>query len=328
MVAKGQRNNASQPLLDWYDDAEELPNPAMPDGKRLAKRQAWTRRYVKLSVILCPVVTLAAVAAITRSKPSGASQSPSSPGRVAATIAVDQWLSEHPSPLPGASILSYDGAEAVQAPKRPKGSQPTFRAEVETFTLVSHETSPNPTTWNVGVEVALDPGGGAAALSGPSFLAAGQAQSGTWDQGGPWPGLTSTSSVSGAIQSVVNNWLSAYTSGSNSTLHLAVGDPDARHTYVALSGVHAASDTVTAAAPIGKASQDEMVVEVELNLLWNGESEPVQNAYGQGASGPTGPQTTMDLLVAHASSAAPVVVAWGPPGSGPTLRPYQNAIGG
>jgi hypothetical protein len=34
----------------------------------------------------------------------------------------------------------------------------------------------------------------------------------------------------------------------------------------------------------------------------------------------------MDVLVERASTAAPVVVAWGPSGSGPMLRPYQNAV--
>ena len=343
MVAqKAQRRQSPPPttLLDWYEDeAEEVPNPQLPDARRLARRQVWTRRYVKASVILCPVLLLAALAAVTKARHGTPQAAPGSPGQVAATLALDQWLAEQPSPLPGASILSYDGAEAVPPPKGYKGAPLTWRGAIETFTLVTQPTSTSPATWHVGVEVAIDRSGGAVALSGPSFLPATQAQSGSWDQGGPWPGLAATSSVSGAVQTVINNWLAAYTSGNDASLHLAVGDPNSSHTYVALSGVRQASDTVLAAAAIGKVSQDELVVEVALNLVFDHEPAPPSSLAGAGlsgaglsgaggTSGSAGPQTTMDLLVAHASSAAPVVVAWGPPGSGPSLRPYENALGG
>ncbi len=324
-MTQRRRPTPAEPFLDWYEEAEEVPNPALPDGRRLARRQAWTRRCVKASVLLCPVLLIAALAAITHTQRHTPQAVLSSPQRAAATIAVDQWLAERPSPLPGASLLSYDGTTEVAPPKGYKGAPLTFRAAIETFTLVTHPQSTSPAIWYVGVEVAIGRHGGAVALSGPSFLPASQATSGSWDQGGPWPGLASTSSVSGAVQTVVNNWLSAYTSGNDAELHLAVGDPSPTHTYVALSGVAAASDVVVAAAPVGKATQDELIVEVELDLLWDHEREPPPS---QTTSGPPGPQTTMDLLVAHASSAAPVVVAWGPPGSGPTLRPYENALGG
>jgi hypothetical protein len=59
---------------------------------------------------------------------------------------------------------------------------------------------------------------------------------------------------------------------------------------------------------------------VTVSLLWKGEKAP---AFGSSTSGP---QTTMDLLLERADTAAPVVVAWGPPGSGPGLVPYQNAV--
>ena len=323
-----QRRRASppaEPYLDWYEnEAEEVPNPALPDGRRLARRQAWTRRYVKASVICCPVLLIAALAAVTRTQHRTPQAVLSSPQRTAATIAVDQWLAERPSPLPGASLLSYDGTTEVAPPKGYKGAPLTFRAAIETFTLVTHPQSTSPAVWYVGVEVAIGRHGGAVALSGPSFLPAARTQSGSWDQAGPWPGLASTSSVSGAVQTVVDNWLAAYTSGNDAELHLAVGDPSPKHTYVALSGVASASDIVLAAAPVGKAGQDELIVDVELDLLWDHERSVTP---GPTTSGPSGPQTTMDLLVAHASSAAPVVVAWGPPGSGPTLRPYENAEG-
>lgn len=328
-----QRQASTAPLFDWYDDeADEVPNLALPDGQRLARRQAWTRRYVKASVILCPVLLLVALAAVTKTQPQPSSEPAGSPGQVAATVELDQWLAEHPSPLPGASILSYDGATPVAPPKGYKGAPLTWKGAIEEFTLVSHPTSQSPSTWRVGIEVALDRSGGAVAISGPSFLPSVSAEPGAWSQGGPWPGLTATSSVSGGVQTVINNWLSAYTSGSDAALHLAVGDPDPAHTYVALSGVRQASDTVLAAAPVGKPADGDLAVEISVSLLWDHEHLPPPGVLGTSGSSGTSvspaPQTTMDLLVAHASSAAPVVVAWGPPGSGPSLRPYENAIGG
>ena len=128
---------------------------------------------------------------------------------------------------------------------------------------------------------------------------------------------------------MLNNWLAAYTSGSDAALHLAVGDPNPAHTYVALSGVRQASYTVLAAAPVGKPADGDLAVEISLSLVWDHEHVASPELAGMnGTSGSPARQTTMDLLVAHASSAAPVVVAWGPPGSGPSLRPYENAIGG
>lgn len=311
--------------LDWYDTSEEAPNPTAPDGYRLARRQRWTRRYVKLSVILCPVITLVAIASVARTSSTSTGPSISSPGRTAATIAIEQWLAERPSPLPGAAIVSYDGASPVKSPKTAQGTPITWRGEIENFTLATNETGTNPVIWSVGVEVAIDHSGGATAVSGPSFLPGGQTSSGSWDSGAPWPGLVSTTSVSGAVQTVINNWLAAYTSGNNAALHLAVGDTNANHVYTALSGVRSASDTILAAAQIGSASQDEMIVEVSLNLVWNGEASSSSISGSSGSAEQLGPSTTMDLLVARASSAAPVVVAWGPPGSGPALYPYENA---
>lgn len=323
---RGAQPPGPPPLFDWYDDeADEVPNVALPDGRRLARRQAWTRRYVKASVILCPLLLLVALAAVTKSQHQPVTPTSGSPGQIAATVELDKWLAEHPSPLPGASILSYDGATSVTPPKGYKGAPLSWKGAIEEFTLVSHPRS-NPETWHVGIEVALDRSGGAVAISGPSFLPSVAAQPGAWSQGGPWPGLTVSSSVSGAVQTVINNWLSAYTSGSDAALHLAVGDPNPAHTYLALSGVRQASDTVIAAAPVGKPADGDLAVEVSISLLWDHEHLPPPSI--SGTSGSPGPQTTMDLLVAHASSAAPVVVAWGPPGSGPSLRPYENAIGG
>ncbi|MHB8319949.1 MAG: hypothetical protein ACYDEP_12100 [Acidimicrobiales bacterium] len=100
---------------------------------------------------------------------------------------------------------------------------------------------------------------------------------------------------------------------------MSVGDPNTTHAYIPLSGVTSATDTVVAAANRPGGAQ---IVQIALTIVWNGESTTTTTS----PSGTTPPQTTMDLLIERANTAAPVVVAWGPPGSGPTLKPYQNAV--
>ena len=79
------------------------------------------------------------------------------------------------------------------------------------------------------------------------------------------------------------------------------------------------------AAAVGAATADGMAVEVNLDITWADQPANRQTGNDQSVSAnPQGPQTTLDLLVERAHTAAPVVIAWGPPGSGPTLTAHQN----
>ena len=144
-------------------------------------------------------------------------------------------------------------------------------------------------------------------------------------QSGPWPGLVATTSVPPAVSQTVQSWADAYSSGNPATLALAVGDPDTADHYTPLSGVAAVSATVVEAAQVKGTTGDDMAVEVALDITWADQPANRQTGNEQSVSvNPQGPQTTLDLLVERAHTAAPVVVAWGPPGSGPTLTAYQN----
>jgi hypothetical protein len=125
----------------------------------------------------------------------------------------------------------------------------------------------------------------------------------------------------------MSGWLDAYVSGSSSQLAVAVGDPDTSHHYRALQGVASANFSVLYAAPReapnvapapNNSSPDALLVEVSLNIQWNGEKALAPN------TSVDGPPTTTDLLIERANTAAPVVVAWGQPGTGPSLKPYGN----
>lgn len=330
--------------LDWTSLDEDVPNPQLPDGIRLAKRQRRYRWMVWSTVVLAPIALFSVVlvagakSATTRPAAAIAGSQVSSPGRTAATLELDAWLHQVPSPLPGATVLSWDGATPVAAVPAPQGNNqsatagtaPLWSAEIDSFTLVapppsqsSSNSSSNTNTstvYDAGVEVALNPaGGGAIALGGPSLTVAPPAAGNNWQAGGPWPGLTTTATVSQPVQSAIDGWLSAYTSGSSSQLGLAVGDPNLNHGYLPLSGVSSATSSVVAAA---QRPNDAELVNLAITIVWSGES--TSTTVPNGAN--TSPQTTMDVLVERASTAAPVVVAWGPSGSGPMLTPYQNAV--
>jgi hypothetical protein len=120
-----------------------------------------------------------------------------------------------------------------------------------------------------------------------------------------------------------------YTSGDPNALRLAVQDDDGQHTYVPLSNVTNQTVVITRSAYLPTTGQTsgaapaknaQMVVQVTLAIQWSGVAEP--------QSGAKIPTITLDLLVSNAGGAAPIVVAWGGPGSGPTLTAYINALTG
>jgi len=235
-------------------------------------------------------------------------------GEVVAWQAVQRWLSQSPSPLPHTHVLSWLGSSPVPYSRPPHGQPSALvgRDLIERFLAIS------PSTWyKVYVEVVIGQGGSAAALSGPFFTSLSPASQSLAQNASPWPGLQVSASVPGPVQAAVQSWLAAWASGNPQTLLQATGDPSVEHSYVPLYGVAGASLAgITAAADYGPAGQ--MLVEAQVYIAWRGQSM----AAVQGQSN----LTTLDLLVERATTATPVVVAWGPPGSGPTLHPYQNAI--
>ena len=64
---------------------------------------------------------------------------------------------------------------------------------------------------------------------------------------------------------------------------------------------------------------------VDLNLDWATAAPPTQEPVADSPD-TLRPPVTFDVLVTGADTAAPRVVAWGGPGTGPTLVPYGNAV--
>lgn len=318
---KRKDRKAPRPVWDQVVD-EAVPDS--PAEKSIAKRTKRWRYFVWASVILLPIALLGDLALLgshtaTKTSMSGAV---SSPGEAVAWQTVRSWLAETPSPLPDGKIVAWQGATPVPTYHAAKHSSAAggavYTAEIDRFVLTGREKR----IYEVSVEVATSPDGSAVAVSGPS-LTPGPSNLKSPSVDGPWPGLTATANVPSAVTQAIDGWAQAYTSGSPSKLHLAVGDPNQGAYFAPLYGVSSVTATPTWAAPVGAPSAGAMTVEVTLNITWKGQSSGTTGNSGVSGSTASPPQTTLDLLVERANSAAPVVVSWGPPGTGPTLTPYH-----
>ncbi len=318
----GSARKAKSLDIAWFPEAVEAPRRGAPDTNALFRRQRRYRFVVWMCVILTPVAMIALLASTThhtsRAPVATSSGAASSAGKVAATIQVEKWLKSTPNPLLNGRIVSWDGAYDIpRSPVKAGPSMPAiaFKVEVDRFTVQG-----DPGVFEADVEVALTLPA-PVALGGPSLIPYQLGSPGSpATQNGPWPGLAATSSVPPAVSEAVQSWADAYTSGNPATLALAVGDPNTADHYTPLSGVTEVSATAVDAAQVGEAKADDMAVEITLDITWADQKPNSQSV----PDNPQGPQTTLDLLVERAHTAAPAVVAWGPPGSGPTLTAYQN----
>lgn len=310
----------------WFD-TDEVPRMGVNTSHRLVRKQFWYKIVVWACVIFTPLAALTII--VTLSKKAVPAKSPQStalnpPGRSPAAAALTQWLSSTPSPLPGGTIISWDGQTVLPQFTPPKSSgnfsspqnAPTITAVVEHFTVLGASG----VWYSAGVEVEMGSAGGLSIVGTPSLIAEPLPSSGSNNATttGPWPGLIASSAPPGPVTQAVNGWAQAYGSGDAQNLTLAVGDTNSNDYFTPLFGVSNISASVTSYAEL---PNNAAVTEVSLTVTWSGQPPP-------SSSSQSTPPITMDLLIERATSAAPVVVAWGPPGTGPTLRPYQNAFHG
>lgn len=226
------------------------------------------------------------------------------PGKFAATSALQSWLDAVPAPLPGGQIMSWDGSV-----KQPGYDKTKVSRMLENFTVLDGAGR----GYTATLEVSVDPRGGAQVMFGPSLIPIPQAATDGWAGTELWPGLEPGGDVTPSVSTAVQSWATAYTSGDADALRVAVGDGDSSHTYLALSGI----TSVTASASAMATTKDGTIARVELQPTWAGRSNS--------SSGQVTPMI-FDVLIQRADTAAPQVVAWGAPGSGPRLKPYVNAI--
>lgn len=329
--SKLQPQEAESLSYGWEDDAIEVPRGFEPQLGRIGRGRKFLRRFVAVSVFfqgLSFVLLFALLYSILvqpwNDVEAGTAVGPaasSSPGRTTATLAVQEWLAAEPAPLLEGQILSWDGAQVIPPAVTidENGDEIVYPAtsEVSTFTLRDKSGS----LYTASVNVAVDPRGGAKVLAGPSLIPVAPAIQDEWaNQSGPWPGLTDGAESTPAIQTAVDAWTKAYISGDPEALRVAVGDPDPESVYVPLQGVASAKNKVTFLATKNAEEPGVVVGRVETSITWAGAPKPEGN---QVAAEP--PPVVWDVLIERADTGAPVVTAWGAPGTGATLTRYQNA---
>ena len=256
-------------------------------------------------------------------------QSVNSPGKAAAMVEMTRWLKMNPQPLLGGQIVSWDGFTDVERPKQTDAEKkntplPDYNFEQHDFTLV--DSVGNLFTSSVLIAVGPD-SVGSIPYGTPSLLAV--PPTGTITVTMPWLGFQ-RANAGQPVASAVNAWATAFTSGDPAKLRLATGDTDGNNSYMPLTGVSSVSAKVVNSAYIPPENTEDykpgaptpnMIAQVELTIEWIGAPEL--------EDGETNRTTiTYDVLLQKADTASPVVVAWGGPGSGPTLKPFQNALVG
>lgn len=291
-----------------------VPKDRPTVSQRFKKLVLWT---ILLMFPLQTLVTFASIQATQKAQqasPEAGAAKVSSPGRFVATRAIEQWLATTPAPIPGGRIVSWDGATTRQAPLDANGD-PTadWLSSTENFTIA--DASGNQFT--TAVQVALDARGGAKTISGPSLIPVATAASDEWvSDTDPWPGLDS-SVASDPVNAAIGSWAAAFTGGDADALRLAVGDPNPMHGYVPLFGMQLDGATIDRAAKLADPSR--LLVRAVLTFA-DRQADPTSSIKPEVST------VIYDVLLARADTAAPAVVAWGPPGSGPSLVPFTNAV--
>lgn len=309
--------------VGYMDSLDAAPADGVWNPGPYHRRARFLRRMIYVVVFgLVPLLILANLVSLTRVRPdTTASSAKTSVGYSVASDAVVRWLASDPAPLPGGRLLGWIGQQDIPVVPAPDGQQAAaikYTTTVHTFSVVDGAG----TFYTVSVQIGVDPRGGSAVIAGPSLIPEATPISDGWaNSPSPWPGIASVSPETEAITAAVTGWAQAYTTGSPASLRLAVGDPSGANTYLPLAGVmHVETNVVAVGAlPTGKSSA---VVRVQLRLTWAGQPLPTSG----GAK--TVQPMVLDLLVDRADTAAPIVTAWGPPGTGPTLTRYSNAVSG
>lgn len=327
MMARAKKNTP-QPRSVW-EDSTVVANPDSPAVRKEISSLRWKRRalnFVAFGAVPAMFIMGAGMMAQATSASDVDDTTASvivngSKGKSEAFASLQAWISSTPSPLPGGSIVSWDGYTTEKAPAPTSDAEivPRYVFESHTFTVARGEAM-----WRATVQVAVDDVIGASATGAPSLTPLVDVDISPRE---PWFTLRPTT-ASPQVKQAIDAWAAAYTGGDPDALHQIVQDRNTDRSYIPLYGVQQLVGTETVAAgarelEAGGIATDTIVVRVQLFFWWV-DGKPV---IGENDQEPTPTPVAYDVLVEHADTATPVVVAWGAPGSGPELTAYQNAVG-
>lgn len=323
------RRNAGSPDLGWLENPDELPRADIGLQDRASRRQK-TYKIAVVAVLfvgfpLSVLSNLSMLPKILDAKPAVAAPASllTSETKPAAMLAVQNWLAQKPSPLPGGSLLSWDGVDIQAKPELITDADTNQTVEKQGMQL-HHMTVAAATgqVFETTVQVAYSPFRGSQVIGIPTLIPRAPDEKGIWQGLQTWTSLAKVTPSDPVIQSV-SAWVKSFTSGDPNALRLTVGDQAENRSYVPLSQatatdvqiieVGARNDTKgdTAAKP------SQVVARISFAIVWNGQALERSQ---------TPSRISYDILINRADGAAPVVVAWGGVGTGESLTEYMNAV--
>lgn len=311
MFGKKRESKVSFGHWDLDETAEKVDLSEVDPSVGRRRAVVW----IAIGVIIVGFFAFLARLGVDLSAPDASVEASQSARAVqAATTAMHQWLASTPAPLPGGQVVSVGAAPKVTIGSEGSSSKREYETRLVQFTLVDSSGQ----RYMSQVLVALDPRGSTSVLAAPSLAQIPADATDEWGPSTTWPDHTEVA-ITDAVQRAVAGWAAAYTSGDSDAMRTAVGDGDPQHLYTPLHGAAVAKVNATMAAQQSEQDPTVLMVRVELQVAW---------AQAPAAPDATYPTIMFDLLLERATTASPVVVAWGAPGTGPTLTRYGNAVDG
>lgn len=267
---------------------------------KLARRRV-TKWHIMLPMILVLSVIGAAggvfgmyISIATTTATSTESVSLNPQGKATAWAEVDSWLSK--GGVPDGRILTWDGIEEYDSG------------------LIGHMFTLASSTGGYQAVVSVDTEG----LLATGVSVRPLAPSRVSDAVGLWKNILDRVGGTGATDPMglsIVKWAGAYLGYSPTDLTVLVGDPNAGHAYRTLRLGESKGTSIADAYYVGDPSSgdktsDRAVARVRSDM------------------GENGITYEWDVLVTDPDKGSARVVAWGPAGSGDSLKPYMNAVSG
>lgn len=309
---------------EYLDDMAEVPSGSFDDFRNSGLKSFRNlRRVIWATIIMAPldkiliIVLTAAVVNAYFSPPEEAVQQEvqaTEVGRTQAEAELHSWLSAKESAFAGATISSWDGVSGRrEIPST--DDEPGFTELTHEFTIRTKDGQ----YLRADIRIAYAADRGAKVVSTPTITPMRASATGSWEPEANYPGWKVTS-ASDNVNSAVSSWATALTTNPGD-LKLQIRDGDAGRVYTTISGVKVSSVSVSEAiTPVDDAGAESDPDVIVATVVVNVQPEDAED----GDSNTTAIE--YDVLIQGASTGAPYVTAWGPIGSGTSLKEYQNGV--
>ena len=219
------KNKAEGLHDDWFGEAAALPRGDEPIEVK-NRRGKWLRRAIIASsltgLLSMPLWVLAVTMQVEPEPPIEPQLH--SVGKAEAMATVEEWLDQTPSPVPEGRLQSWDSFTVTPFPEpdpeeleRGTASVPDHHLEVHSLTVLDNLDR----YYTAEVQIAVSDTGSVHHIANPSLIP--YTPSGSqFSAGELWPGFSTGGTVPAPVETAVNTWLQAFTSGSPDDLRQAI----------------------------------------------------------------------------------------------------------